>query len=221
MSTTVKTGWLHDKNGDKFAPKTLTSQVQTSDGILLEDKIQADLDTALSDKADSAHTHDIDDIATGSIPFEVLKGMTAEAVLMSADEEISALQHELNNKAGKTHTHAISDVTGLQAALDEKAAESHTHTVSQISDLTATATELNYVHGVTSDIQTQLNAKVPTTRTINGKALSSNITLTAGDLSAYTKTEIDNMELITIDDIDTICGGAIQVTSINDSEVTF
>jgi hypothetical protein len=45
MSTTVKTGWLNDKNGDKFAPKTLTSQVQTSDGILIEDKIQTDLDT--------------------------------------------------------------------------------------------------------------------------------------------------------------------------------
>jgi hypothetical protein len=44
MSTTIKTGWLNDKNGDKFAPKTLTSQVQTSDGVLLEDKIQADLD---------------------------------------------------------------------------------------------------------------------------------------------------------------------------------
>ena len=44
MSTTVKTGWLNDKNGDKFAPKTLISQVQTSDGILIEDKIQTDLD---------------------------------------------------------------------------------------------------------------------------------------------------------------------------------
>lgn len=44
MPTTVKTGWLQDKNGDKFAPKTLTSQVQTSDGVLLEDKIQADID---------------------------------------------------------------------------------------------------------------------------------------------------------------------------------
>ena len=48
MSTTVKTGWLNDKNGDKFAPKTLISQVQTSDGTLLEDKIQADLEAAKS-----------------------------------------------------------------------------------------------------------------------------------------------------------------------------
>lgn len=43
MSTTVKTGWLEDSNGDKFAPKTLTSQVQTSDGTLIEDKIQSDI----------------------------------------------------------------------------------------------------------------------------------------------------------------------------------
>lgn len=54
MSTTVKTGWLNDKNGDKFAPKTLTSQVQTSDGILLEDKIQADLITFFAENAPDA-----------------------------------------------------------------------------------------------------------------------------------------------------------------------
>jgi hypothetical protein len=35
--------------------------------------------------------------------------------------------------------------------------------VADITDLTATATELNYVDGVTSDIQTQLNAKVAQT----------------------------------------------------------
>ena len=36
MSTTIKTGWLKDKSENKFAPKTLTSQVQTADGILLD-----------------------------------------------------------------------------------------------------------------------------------------------------------------------------------------
>lgn len=44
MSTVVKTGWLNDKNGDKFAPKTLSSQVMTLDGITLEDKIQGEFD---------------------------------------------------------------------------------------------------------------------------------------------------------------------------------
>lgn len=61
-------------------------------------------------------------------------------------------------------------------------------------NIRATATELNYVDGVTSNIQTQLNGKaasshthsnyVPTSRTVNGKALSANITLTASDVSA-------------------------------------
>lgn len=38
-----------------------------------------------------------------------------------------------------------------------------TITTSQISDVTATATELNYVDGVTSSIQTQLSGKVNST----------------------------------------------------------
>ena len=41
-----------------------------------------------------------------------------------------------------------------------------------------------YITGLTSDAQTQLNAKVPNTRTVNGKALNSNITLSAGDVGA-------------------------------------
>lgn len=47
-----------------------------------------------------------------------------------------------------------------------------------------TSTELGYLDGVTSNVQTQLNNKVPTSRTVNGKALSSNVTLTASDVSA-------------------------------------
>lgn len=39
------------------------------------------------------------------------------------------------------------------------ASSSHTHKVANISDLTASATELNYVKGVTSGIQTQLDGK--------------------------------------------------------------
>ena len=62
---------------------------------------------------------------------------------------------------------------------------------------------------------------VPSSRTVNGKALSSNITLSATDVGAYTKAEIDDYEFITVDDIDTICGAMIQVASANDRSVTF
>lgn len=80
-------------------------------------------------------------------------------------------------------------IDDLQAAVDEKANSTHTHSISNVTNL-----------------QSLLDAKVPTTRTINGKALSANITLSASDVSAYTKTEIDNMEFITVADIDAICG---------------
>lgn len=50
--------------------------------------------------------------------------------------------------------------------------------------ISASAAELNYCKGVTSAIQTQLNGKVPTSRTVNGKALSSNISLSYGDVGA-------------------------------------
>lgn len=91
----------------------------------------------------------------------------------------------------------------LQAAVDGKAASTHTHAISEVTNL-----------------QSTLDSKVPATRTVNGKALSSNITLSASDVNAYTKSEIDNLELITIDDIDTICGGAIQVATLS-NEVMF
>jgi hypothetical protein len=61
-----------------------------------------------------------------------------------------------------SHTHAIADVTGLQTALDGKAALSHTHTLSQITGVTVSSTEVNYLSGATSNIQTQLNGKSPT-----------------------------------------------------------
>lgn len=50
--------------------------------------------------------------------------------------------------------------------------------------LNASTTELNYCKGVTSAIQTQLNGKVPTSRTVNGKVLSSNISLNYSDVGA-------------------------------------
>lgn len=46
-----------------------------------------------------------------------------------------------------------------------------------------TDTELGYVSGVTSALQTQLNGKVPTSTTVGGHALSSNVSLAASDLT--------------------------------------
>ena len=115
----------------------------------------------------------------------------------------------------------------LNTELAKKADSSHTHSIAD-----------------TTNLQTTLDGKVPTSRTINSKPLSANITLSASDVGAapsthehsdkyygksevdsklsgksdtthshsdlyYTKNEIDNYELITVDDIDAICGSDI------------
>lgn len=57
-----------------------------------------------------------------------------------------------------------------------------------VSDITST--ELGYLDGVTSNVQTQLNSKVPNTRKVNNKALSADITLTASDVGALPDTTV-------------------------------
>ena len=44
MSTTVNVGWLKDNNGEKFAPKTLSSQIVTNEGTLFAEEIQEKID---------------------------------------------------------------------------------------------------------------------------------------------------------------------------------
>lgn len=78
---------------------------------------------------------------------------------------------------GTGATSAASALTNL--GITATAAE-----LNKMDGVTATTTELNYVDGVTSNIQTQLNAKVPTTRKVNNKTLSADITLTASDVGA-------------------------------------
>lgn len=65
------------------------------------------------------------------------------------------------------------DVT---TALSGKANSSHTHTIANVTNL-----------------QSTLDAKVPTSRTVNGKALSANITLTASDVGALSSDTIDSL----------------------------
>ena len=63
----------------------------------------------------------------------------AEASHTHAISDVTGLSSTLSGKASASHTHAISDVTGLQDALDGKAASSHTHTLSEITDAGAGA----------------------------------------------------------------------------------
>lgn len=97
-----------------------------------------------------------------------------------------------------SHNHVISNIDGLQTALDGKAVSGHNHddvyyTESEIDEIVsgintsisgkAASSHTHTIANVTN-LQSSLDAKVPTSRTINGKALTANITLSASDVGA-------------------------------------
>lgn len=110
-------------------------------------------------------------------------GITATAAELNKLDGVTATATEINYVDGVT--------SNIQTQLDNKAAKSHTHTVANISDLTATATELNYMDGVTSSVQTQLDSKATSGHThsyagsssAGGAATSANKLATARTIS--------------------------------------
>ena len=95
--------------------------------------------------------------------------VTSFAAIDRIHSGYAASNHTHSDYADAGHTHTIANITGLQNIFDGKASSSHTHTdyaasdhthtVANISDLNATETELNYMGGVASNVQTQLDGK--------------------------------------------------------------
>lgn len=104
----------------------------------------------------------------------------------------SNIQTQLDGKAASGHNHAASNITSGILSSDilptvpiAKGGTGATTAAGALTNLgiTATATELNYVDGVTSNIQTQLNGKSETSHTHSYLPLSGG-TIT-GQLDAY------------------------------------
>lgn len=79
----------------------------------------------------------------------------------------------------------------VAAALGNKSDISHNHddfyyTEAEIDNMLSTKSDSAHTHAISevTDLQTTLDTKVPTSRTINGKALTSNVTLSASDVGA-------------------------------------
>ena len=104
----------------------------------------------------------VDNTSDMSKPLSV----AMQKALIGKQATITGAAESIVNKNLTANRALISDASGKVRASD------------------ITITELGYLDGVTSAIQTQLNNKVPTSRTVNNKALSSNITLTANDVGA-------------------------------------
>lgn len=97
---------------------------------LLKD-VKETLETAISGKASSSHTHaqsDITGLGTALSNINTAIGDKANATHTHTQSDITGLGTALSGKAESSHTHAIADVTGLETALSGKAASVHTHT---------------------------------------------------------------------------------------------
>lgn len=92
--STVKTGWLKNNNGEKFAPKTLTSQVLTDEGITLESQLSVDLDAALAEAKAYTDTMTSGIASTGVVDNKINAHNTSE----SAHSDIRNLVNELSTK---------------------------------------------------------------------------------------------------------------------------
>lgn len=140
----------------------------------------SEIDTLLESKSSTSHNHDSAYDTKGAAATALSDAKTY------ADSAAAAVKDDLLNGAGDAYdtlselatliTDNTDAIEALEIVATGKANAVHTHTVSNISDLTATAAELNYMDGVTSNVQTQLDAKQPT---ITGGATtiaSSNLT---------------------------------------------
>lgn len=178
----VTTITITDANG------TTTASIQAGSGGSVDAYTKAEVDSMLTDyalKSESAtdHNHDSQYLklsggtltgslsatsiaSTGSITEggEALSSKYAAKSHSHAISDVTGLQSALDSKAASSHSHAMSDVTGLQSALDAKAASSHTHAVSDVTglqDALDAKAALSHTHGMSdvTGLQDALDAK--------------------------------------------------------------
>lgn len=98
--------------------------------------------------------------------------------------DVSGLQSQLDGKAASSHSHVISGITGLQVELNGKANTNHSHSISAITglqgqlDSKASSSHSHPISAVTN-LATELNKKSDTAHTHDGRY--------------YTETEVNNL----------------------------
>ncbi len=126
------------------------------------------------------------------------------ALIEIATTDISSKQDQINT-VGLLKGTGNGKVTTASAGTDY-AAPDHTHASSDITGLNASTTELNYLKGVTSSIQTQLNAKATTnspalTGTPTAPTAPQGTNTTQVATTQYVQNEISSLKHITYETI--------------------
>ena len=172
-----------------FFPKTLATLVYMQNGDTVETKVNSKVDavvgkglstndytTAEKNKLEGLSNYTHPDSAAGAKSSGLYKVTTDRyghviAATAVAKSDITALGIPGSDTTYSTGTSSVSGLTKLYSQTGEN------------TDGTMTQ----------DSISSALDTKVPATRKVNNKPLSSDITLSAADVSAYSKTEMDGM----------------------------
>lgn len=163
------------------------------------------LETALAGKSDTTHKHDNDYYAKtlGEELADTLAEVKEDVDAFFKDATISAAAKDTLKEIQDYITSDASAAEEMLASLANKAEKGHKHDASDINGLTVSAEELNYMDGVTSNVQTQLDSKVVK---VTGKSLvdDGEITKLAGVSAGANKVEASSSNgKIKIDGVET------------------
>lgn len=106
-----------------------------------------------------SHKHSAADITSGSLP--IARGGFGGTTAAQARENLGITPANIG-AAAATHTHGVTQITGLTPNRALISSANGNPTVSPVTD-----TELGYLDGATSNVQNQLNGKAPTNHAHN------------------------------------------------------
>ena len=192
---------------------------QLSEVLILIENNKGTLESLTSTKINVSDI--VNDLTTNSTS-KVLSAAQGVAIKSLID----ALDTAIDGKADSTHNHSASNITSGTMSVDRlpsgttsaKGIVQLTNSTSSTSTTTAaTPSSVKSAYDLANTAKT--NAATAQTRADNAYTLASGKADASALNNYYTKTEIDGLQLISISDIDTICGSSIQVATA--SEVTF
>lgn len=141
---------------------TLTGVLNNLGTLAFKDKVEL-ADAATNDSAGQKITSTYIKALTNNsnvITYTKGDGTTGTITLPKTEAASSTVSGTVKLYTGTgTNTDGTIRQKELTDLLNGKAAKVHTHTLTDITDVTATAAEINYLSGVTSNVQTQINSK--------------------------------------------------------------
>lgn len=195
MSTTITEGWLKDEKGVKFAPKTLISQVITSDGVTLDEKLEEDL-KKLDDKADASALNNYVKTADLSTALDTrdtsIKNYVDGQFTSKVGADTVAAQLTAHNTADNAHDDIRELIGDLSDRLDDFSGLDE-ETIGQLAEL------LTLLEQEGDSLDQILAGKVNTSDIVNNLTTNDDKKVLSAAQGVAIKTAMDTMQEV-IDD---------------------